>query len=267
MGVEPFSAIALDRISRITGEKLTGTGITQILNDSNVPQPEPVGATKWRRIFAALDNEQRNSGSGACVIRFIQDASKPQRWPERVVFDKLRDGLNQALIYNGLTVHADGKVGKTTTATTHDEAAKATAKRLRNEMSRRNGHAQVFKYCSEELVAEDCFNAVFEATKGLAERVRDLVNLDLDGYALVDAALMGKEPMMVLNAYRTETERNEQVGVANLMKGCFSAFRNPLAHEPKVSWHVPEADALDLLSTLSLIHRRLDNAHILRRVE
>ena len=39
-----------------------------------------------------------------------------------------------------------------------------------------------------------------------------------------------------------------------------SAFRNPAGHEPKVTWHVSETDALDLLSTLSLIHRRLDEA-------
>jgi len=49
------------------------------------------------------------------------------------------------------------------------------------------------------------------------------------------------------------------------MKGCFSAFRNPTAHEPRIVWHVSEADTLDLLSTLSLIHRRLDNAVVLRR--
>jgi uncharacterized protein (TIGR02391 family) len=48
------------------------------------------------------------------------------------------------------------------------------------------------------------------------------------------------------------------------MRGVFSAFRNPEAHEPKVHWHVSEADALDLLSALSLIHRRLDSAVVIR---
>jgi len=45
----------------------------------------------------------------------------------------------------------------------------------------------------------------------------------------------------------------------------FSAFRNPGAHQPKLAWHVAEADALDLLCTLSLVHRRLDKAVVLRR--
>ena len=51
------------------------------------------------------------------------------------------------------------------------------------------------------------------------------------------------------------------------MKGIFSAFRNPEAHELKVLWHVSETDALDLLSTLSLIHRRLDGAVVIRNRE
>jgi len=119
---------------------------------------------------------------------------------------------------------------------------------------------------TRELVADDCFGAVFEATKGLAQRIRQMTGLDLDGYRLVDAAFGGQAPMVALNSLRSDTERNEQTGLANLMRGMFSAFRNPTAHEPRVSWHVAEPDALDLLSTLSLVHRRLDAAVVLRRL-
>ncbi len=105
---------------------------------------------------------------------------------------------------------------------------------------------------------------MFEATKGLAERVRAMTHLDRDGHRLVDEALLGSTPMVALNALRDDTERSEQLGIANLLKGVFSASRNPPAHEPRVQWHISEADALDLLSTLSLIHRRLDAAVVLR---
>ncbi len=71
--------------------------------------------------------------------------------------------------------------------------------------------------------------------------------------------------MVACNSLRTETERNEQNGLSNIAKGIFSAFRNPSAHEPRVFWHVSEPDALDLLSMLSLVHRRLDTAVVLRR--
>jgi len=48
--------------------------------------------------------------------------------------------------------------------------------------------------------------------------------------------------------------------LANLIKGLFGAFRNTLEHAPKIHWEVTEQDALNILTTISLIHRRLDTA-------
>ena len=39
-------------------------------------------------------------------------------------------------------------------------------------------------------------------------------------------------------------------------------FRNPTAHAPRVQWEMTREDAEDLLSLVSLIHRRLDAAHM-----
>ena len=39
-----------------------------------------------------------------------------------------------------------------------------------------------------------------------------------------------------MNTLETETERSQHKGFASLLKGCFSAVRNPLAHEPKILW-------------------------------
>lgn len=44
-----------------------------------------------------------------------------------------------------------------------------------------------------------------------------------------------------------------------VLKGCFSAIRNPLAHEPKIMWK-GEDDAADYLTLISLFHRKLDEA-------
>jgi len=46
----------------------------------------------------------------------------------------------------------------------------------------------------------------------------------------------------------------------NLLKGLFGTFRNTTAHAPKITWEIEEQDALDILSLISLVHRRLDNA-------
>lgn len=254
-----FSSAGVEKVAIVLGEAVVTTEAFEILHELGIPPVETT--TKWRIIKSALLREQIRAGTGECVIRIIEVILSPQRWAnQQAAFEERRAKVNGVLVFDGLEVGADGKCVQRTVARTHDEAASATSRRLIAELKRRGAHAEIFKYCEEELVAEDCFTAVFEATKGLAERMREMTSLDLDGHDLVSAALEGKDPALQLNSRQTDTERNEQRGIAHLMRGAFSAFRNPVGHEPKVLWHIPEQDALDLLSTLSLIHRRLDNA-------
>jgi uncharacterized protein (TIGR02391 family) len=77
------------------------------------------------------------------------------------------------------------------------------------------------------------------------------------GAALVDQVFSIDKPLLTLNRLQTETEKSEHKGFAALLKGCFMAVRNPLAHEPKILWD-GEDDAADYFSLISLLHRRLD---------
>jgi uncharacterized protein (TIGR02391 family) len=115
----------------------------------------------------------------------------------------------------------------------------------------------VLKYCNTELLQYNYFHAVFEATKGLAQRIRDCSGVDADGAALVDRVFSVEHPILAFNTLVTETEKSEHKGFAALLKGCFAAVRNPLAHEPKILWE-GEDDAADYLSLISLLHRKLD---------
>jgi uncharacterized protein (TIGR02391 family) len=107
---------------------------------------------------------------------------------------------------------------------------------------------------------------VFEATKGLAARLRTLSGSILDGANLVDHCFGAKSspPLIRINPYVTITDRSEHSGFANLLRGVFGTFRNPPAHTPKAAadWTITEPDALDLFSLLSFVHRRLDKAVI-----
>ena len=105
---------------------------------------------------------------------------------------------------------------------------------------------------------ENYFHAVFEATKGLAQRIREMVGIEADGAALIDRVFSISKPMLAINTLQTETEKSEHKGFAALLRGCFGAVRNPLAHEPKILWE-GEDDAADYLSLVSLLHRKLDD--------
>src|SRR5699024_1490600 len=125
-----------------------------------------------------------------------------------------------------------------------------------------NVHPDVLQFCRSELLENNYFHAVFEATKSVAEKIRVKTGLLNDGAALVDEAFAFKSavPHLALNSLQSESEQSEQKGFANLIKGLFGTFRNTTAHAPKITWPINEQDALDVLSLVSLVHRRLDSA-------
>jgi uncharacterized protein (TIGR02391 family) len=63
----------------------------------------------------------------------------------------------------------------------------------------------------------------------VAEKLRTRTALSDDGATLVDRALSGDPPMLAINSLRTDSEKGEQRGFANLVKGTFGMFRNPTA--------------------------------------
>lgn len=257
-----FDASVLEATCRVLGETtegLTGTEIGSLLADMSLSDPTP-SLTKWKRLFNALALKQNQVQAGNYLLMFINRAMSPVRFvrkPEQ--FRTLQDGLNVVMALSGYAVNDEGKVIHTTRETTV-EGARARAKRLKETLERRGTHAQVFTYCTPELLAENYFHAVLEAIKGVAERLRQLSGLTCDGADLANQALSTKTPILAINGLKTDTEISEQKGIINLLVGLFGAVRNPAAHAPKVSWPMPEQDALDIFALVSFIHRKLDGA-------
>ena len=67
-------------------------------------------------------------------------------------------------------------------------------------------------------------------------------------------------PILIINAYQTKQQKDEQKGFEAILEGLCNMFRNPLAHQPKIEWSINEQDALEILSLISYCHTRLDNA-------
>src|SRR5208283_4119158 len=59
---------------------------------------------------------------------------------------------------------------------------------------------------------------------------------------------------------QTETQRGEQRGFVSLLRGLCGTIRYPLVRDSKVDWDMTEQDALDILTMISLVHRKLDQA-------
>jgi len=221
------------------------------LSRCGIADPSP-GITKRDRLFDALRARQESDGCANHVLAFIEKALDPVRFiGNSQGFASFRARLNEALAFSGLHLGEDGRLVQVTPAQTLDEAQQR-AGRLRAELTRRQVHPDVLQFCRAELLQENYFHAVFEATKSVAEKIRQRTGLTGDGADLVDKAFAASAPLLAINTLRTETEQSEQKGFGNLVKGMFGTFRNVTAHAPKVTWSIGEQDALDLLSLVIL---------------
>jgi uncharacterized protein (TIGR02391 family) len=216
--------------------------------------------TKRHRIHNALADDQNRRGNRTGVLAFMRHALKPERYlarPER--YEPLRANVNRALAFVGLAFDTAGILDTFDAVSTLSEAQQR-ADELRVDLTRRGVHPEVLEFCRAELLADNYFHAVLEATKSVAEKLRRRTGLTDDGSALVDRALAGHPPLLAINPLITESHWSEQKGFANLVRGTFGMFRNVVAHEARILWAMQREDAEDLLSLTSLIHRRLDAA-------
>jgi uncharacterized protein (TIGR02391 family) len=240
---------------------LTGSEIGGLLSECGIEDPGAM--TKRYRLFDALDKRQRSDMSANNILAFVRTAMDPARFvsnPTRLVV--LRERANLALAFAGYTVDEEGRIRVTSAAKTVDEAVERSS-RLRNELQRRGVHPEVLRFCRPELLQRDYFHAILEASKSLAESIREKTGSHGDGWSLVDETFGGDSthlPKLAFNRLESETDWSEHRGVASMLKGVFSVYRNPPAHIPRINRPVGEVEALDALTVISMLHRRLDEA-------
>lgn len=255
---------SLESICKILGDTnngISGTEISKYLAETSIKDPQ-LNSTKWKRLYDALSTKQSEDRCSNNILAFIKYVLRPSRHIHRKEwFKNIRTELNYVLSFEGFELTESGDIRATDKVKTFSEAEER-AQNLRKTLLDRKIHSDILTFCKAELLVDNYFHAVFEATKSIAEKIRIKTNLTADGSELVDQAFSykGKIPYLALNNLTTESHESEQKGFMNLLKGVFGTFRNTTAHAPKITWEVNEQDALDTLSMISLIHRKLDKA-------
>jgi len=250
----------LDVICRTLADAVTHKELSLILSQCGIE--ERGGNPKWERMLLALTHRQKQDQCGNNAINFISSILHPSRFGGRdEVFEDFRTSVNYQLAFYGLTMNERAQPHLVAVASTISEATQR-ANELRSELSHRSVHVNVLRFCKAELLQSNYFHCVLEAAKSVAQKIRDKAGIEGDGASLVDQAFSLKTPLLALNTLQTESEQSEQKGFAHLLKGIFGTFRNVLAHAPKISWAVNKTDAMDALTILSYIHRRLDEATV-----
>ena len=260
-----LTPIVIEGIANVLGdtsEGLTGSEIHKLLLQSNIEDIDPVN-TKRIRLYNAFAESHNTLKCSNNILKFIANALAPARFVgNKDRFDNLREKVNQQLAFCGYQYNENGKFSIIEKANVIADV-EIKANNLKQEIEKRNGHAEIFKYCKAELLQNNYFHAVFEANKGLFQRIRDLSGHNEDGNKLIEY-VFSSNPVLIINNFTSKSEKDEHAGFANLLKGLCSMFRNPEAHEPKIYWEIEEQDALEILGIISYCHRRLDNAQKIR---
>ena len=264
---EPWPEHVVEGIADVLGETiggLTGSEIALLLDRARIEDVAP-GITKRHRLREALLARQARDHAANCVIRFITEAMQPVHYREHPgLFSARQDALNEVLVFAGLRINDEGKLQRGVRADTLSEAARH-ANALRTELRRRGVHSEVLRYCSSEVLERNPFHATLEAAKSVPDRLRTVTGLSGDGATLVDEALaIGQRgtPRLAINGLATDSERDEQRGFATLCKGLLGMYRNPTAHDPRISRPVTDDELLEVLMVISMVHRRLDGATV-----
>ena len=240
-----------------TSTGLTGSEIGKIIVDSGMTDIDPLN-TKWKRLYNAFVNWQNNNHCSNHILKFIQIALQPVRYiGKEEIFQDRRNEINKRLSFIGLELGESGKYHKINKTNTISEAEQR-ANKLKYKLEQRNTHKKIFEYCKSELLEENYFHSVFEATKSIADRLRTISGLKTDGNKLIESVFSTENPLIKINNLSNSSERSEHIGLSNLIKGVFGLIRNPTAHEPKIRFKIEEEEALDILTTISYIHKRID---------
>lgn len=270
----------LQAICEVLGETNSGlskTELTTILGQSGIEAVDDgrrsdgitytTGLNKRNWLYNCLANEINKSRNFTKIYAFIESALNPVRYTaenKRVIFTNLLEGVNKILMLIGLEVQPSGKLQQITKATTLDEVDRRVNS-LKKHLYNRAIHSEVTKYCISDYLRKDYYDTVFEAAKGVAQRVRDITGLQMDGGKLFQTAFSTKDPHIFLNQMQTDSEISEHNGLRELLEAIFHLVRNPAAHTPKINWKTDETKALDVLSMISLAHKYLDECRRMPR--
>lgn len=256
-----------------TNEGLTKKEITDLLHQCKIELVDDghskngygytLGLNKRDWLYNCFANEINKEKSFKNIYLFIERAMEPVSYTHeknRERYDFLFEELNKVLLLSGLSVTKEGKLTPAERAKTLDEVDRRVNS-LKKHLYNRAIHQEVTKYCIKDYLRKDYYDAVFEAAKGLAERVRIITGLTTDGGTLFQKAFAKNDPYIFFNGLTTSSEISEFVGLKELLEAVYHLVRNPAAHTPKVNWRVNETKALDILTVISFAHKYLDECH------
>lgn len=129
-----------------------------------------------------------------------------------------------------------------------------------DEFLKRNFHYLVIMHSQRLFAQGNYFHAVFESSKAYYKDVKIKSQSDKDGQQLMLNVWGCDNGVLKATTCQSQTDKDFQDGIKFISGGLMGAIRNPIAHEPAITWPIDKQDCLDILSLISFLYRQLDKA-------
>jgi hypothetical protein len=179
MRIEKFDTGTLQEVAQIIGDMFTGGDLRKMLKEANIENVSQ-NSTKWRILEDCFAFKQNQDDCANNILNFVQIAFTPTRNINNEHYDDYRSDINRILSFSGLEIKPDGKASIVEKSVTINDA-KRRATNLKKKLRERNTHKDIFTYCGDEIETENYFHVVFEATKGIFDKIRKKTGLISDG--------------------------------------------------------------------------------------
>lgn len=255
-----FDLNTIRSLSKIIGEDiLTHRQINEQFQNSGLVDSGQ-GTNKPDRIYFTLVARQKQDLCANNLLGFILRIINPKRYDSEVEFEKHRTAINEKLLYEGIEIDKTGHAKTVDKAKTISEA-KRRSMRIKERVHGIGIHSDILPYCESEWLNENYFHAILEITKSVAEKLRQKSGYSSDGAELVDECFgLGKDkkPMLAFNTLQSDSDESEHKGFGNFIKGFFSMYRNPKAHDPKLLEDTQLTEMTEVLVVATIIQNKLD---------
>lgn len=109
---------------------------------------------------------------------------------------------------------------------------------VRNEID-----VELWEAIQKNYEAENYTGAILDAIFKLTDTIRNKTGLEGDGASLIGQAFSGDDPRIKLNKLQTDSEKDIQKGMQEILRGIYAGIRNPRSHDSMTDDKV-SADAI-----------------------
>ncbi len=90
---------------------------------------------------------------------------------------------------------------------------------------------ELWEVIQKDYDTKNYTGAILDAVFKLTDTIRNKTGLEGDGSSLIGQAFGGEDPRIKLNKLQTDSEKDIQKGIQDILRGIYTGIRNPRSHD------------------------------------